>query len=446
MNVLAEMGIVQWRCRPDKPAHDSEAVAVSVQAMSTNSSQMPDDVYSLDSSFDSNSLNQSGIPPQDTSATAPNGFSGSLRGALEQSIANKKRAANTSKDSQSTPNKGQTISAQKEESQQSVTPNSAVVSEPDIESMSVAAQVSSGSDESAGNNNSSANQSSPLGQVTPSDDAPQSNIKSLSTKTLNTNKKPSSDKEPSTQPSPITEQIDEIKPLDISSLLPPEDDTAGTEEAINYEMSSASVSEDESAMFYAQEPLTAEPAGRDLSSLDWPMLQSMIETNEHCPSCGLGNVHLGSGNQSADWMFIIDVPNSREITAQQLFAGRAGQLFDAMLLAIGLDRKVVYTSSVFKCAPTKDLHISSQCDELIHQQIKLIAPKVVVTLGELAAQAIIKSNSPLDALRMGDQRCFRSQTQIVPTVSPAQMLDDPRLKVNAWDDLKKAMNIVKTGI
>jgi len=73
-------------------------------------------------------------------------------------------------------------------------------------------------------------------------------------------------------------------------------------------------------------------------------------------------------------MFVIDAPNSTEIEGKTFFTGRAGQLFDAMLLALGLSREQVYCSSVFKCAPTDDLSITSQCDAMVLRQIELVAP------------------------------------------------------------------------
>jgi len=182
---------------------------------------------------------------------------------------------------------------------------------------------------------------------------------------------------------------------------------------------------------------------RDLSNVGWPDLQKLIETNEHCPSCGWGNAYLGAGQQDADWMFIIDAPNSRDIQAKALFSGRAGQLFDAMLNALGLDRERVYSTSVFKCAPTDDLSVTPQCDELVHRQIQLVSPKVVVTFGEFAAQSVIKSNSPLPSLRsVQGQHCFRSTTLVVPTYSPTEMLDDASLKAHVWADLKQALSLV----
>jgi DNA polymerase len=191
---------------------------------------------------------------------------------------------------------------------------------------------------------------------------------------------------------------------------------------------------------------TSEPSepGNDISSFNWQDLQNLFKRYSYCSSCSPSNSVLGSGSVNANWMFVCDAPNSREVQAQQLLAGRAGVLFDAMLAALNLDRELVYTTSVFKCAPTEDLKTVAQCNEMLHRQIELVQPKVVVTFGEFAAQAVIKANDSLDVLRQSRQQCFRSNTVIVPTYSPKEMLDDASLKALVWQDLKKCLALIET--
>ena len=177
-------------------------------------------------------------------------------------------------------------------------------------------------------------------------------------------------------------------------------------------------------------------------TIEWGDLDDRIKTNEHCPSCGWGNAFLGSGNQQADWLFIVDAPNMRDIEAKSMFSGRAGQLFEAMLSAIGLDREQVYATSVFKCAPTDDLSANPQCESIVRQQIRLVAPQIIITFGEFAAQSIIKSNLALKDLRLNDHSSIASNTPIIPTYSPSQMLDDTSLKALVWQDLKKSLRLV----
>ena len=97
--------------------------------------------------------------------------------------------------------------------------------------------------------------------------------------------------------------------------------------------------------------------------------------------------------------------------------------------------------SIFKCAPTDDLSITPQCDALVLRQIELVSPKVVISFGEFASQALLKSNSMLEVLRDNEQRCFRTQKIIIPTYTPQEMLDDSTLKAKVWSDLKKAIRL-----
>jgi len=179
----------------------------------------------------------------------------------------------------------------------------------------------------------------------------------------------------------------------------------------------------------------------NVDQLDWPELTQLIISGTQCKSCDEHNSLLGSGSQTADWLFISDAPSSKEVAAGVLFDGRSGQLFEAMLYVLGLDRSKVYCSSIFKCAPTDDFSSSPQCEEWVYQQIRLVKPKVVVTFGEFVAQTLLKSNEPLARLRENTQTCLRSNITVIPTYSPREMLDDPGLKVQVWADLKKAMRL-----
>lgn len=184
-------------------------------------------------------------------------------------------------------------------------------------------------------------------------------------------------------------------------------------------------------------------AADPLVNLDWQGLQAQISSDPHCPSCGPHNALLGAGNPNANWVFVVDAPSLREVEAGHLLVGRAGQLFEAMLHALQLSRSEIYTTSVFKCAPSDDLSVVATCDKLLFRQIELIEPRVVVTFGEFAAQSIIKSNDALQVLRTKEQYCYRTKVPIVPTHSPAEMLEDLALKSQVWTDLKKCMSLAQ---
>ena len=194
-----------------------------------------------------------------------------------------------------------------------------------------------------------------------------------------------------------------------------------------------------------QAPLTdqATISSDPLGLLDWQGLQSVIDGQTQCHSCGAANASLGSGDANANWLFVSDAPNGVDLQSQQLFSGRAGQLYEAMLLAVGLDRASVYTTSVFKCAASDDLSVVPTCDKLLHRQIELVQPRVIVTFGEFATQSVARSNESLEQLRSQDLMCHRSKVPIVASYSLLQLLDQPPLKAGAWQDLKKCIAITR---
>ncbi len=182
-------------------------------------------------------------------------------------------------------------------------------------------------------------------------------------------------------------------------------------------------------------------ASSSLMTLDWQGLQALVDGQSHCDSCGIGNSVLGAGDYDANYLFVCDAPASPDVELGQLLSGRAGQLYEAMLLAIGMARESVYTTSVFKCVASGDLNAVPNCDKLLQRQVQLIQPKVIIALGEFAAQSIAKSNEVLTTLREQDLACHHTKVPIVATFSPLQLLDEPLLKAGAWSDLKKCMAI-----
>lgn len=177
---------------------------------------------------------------------------------------------------------------------------------------------------------------------------------------------------------------------------------------------------------------------------DWSSLIALLSDGENCSSCADASSILGDGNPSADWMFVFDSPTRRDIEQQKLLTGRVGQLFDAILLALDLDRDAIYLSSIFKCPPAENVTQNlAQCDSLLEHQLKLVQPKVVISFGEFTAQALVKSNETLDQLRQQEHRCFNQPASVVPTYSLMQMLDTPILKERVWDDLKSAQQLIK---
>lgn len=185
------------------------------------------------------------------------------------------------------------------------------------------------------------------------------------------------------------------------------------------------------------------PTLNPMAELDWQGLQGLIDDQNQCQSCGSANSILGSGDPKADWLFVTDAPTSMDLESQQMFSGRAGQLYEAMLLAVGQNRDSVYTSSVFKCATSDNISVIPSCEKLLQRQIELIQPKVVIAFGEFAAQSVVKSNEGLESLRSQELRCYQTKVRVVVSYSPWQLLDQPSLKAGAWSDLKKCLAITR---
>lgn len=171
----------------------------------------------------------------------------------------------------------------------------------------------------------------------------------------------------------------------------------------------------------------------------WQDLRQLLLGDALCNSCKQTTPLLGEGDLQAEWMFVIDAPTTADISNQRLLSGRAGQLFDAMLAAAGLSRETIYLTSVFKCPPSKA--VSAQCGTLVHRQLSLIKPRVLMLMGEFASQSILRTNDKLDILRTKEQSCLGGQTAAITSYSPAQLLENPVLKAQVWQDLKKCLRL-----
>jgi len=179
-----------------------------------------------------------------------------------------------------------------------------------------------------------------------------------------------------------------------------------------------------------------------IDQLDWQGLQAIINQGSHCQTCDSSKSILGGGDALADWMFISDAPSQADLHEHGVFSGRAGKLYEDMLLAVGLDRSLVYTTSVFKCVVPVDRSLSPNCDNLLQRQIALVQPKIIVVFGEFAAQSVLRSNESFETLRAQDNIFYQTQTPVVASYSPIQLLENVELKAGAWQDLKKCLAIV----
>jgi DNA polymerase len=164
-----------------------------------------------------------------------------------------------------------------------------------------------------------------------------------------------------------------------------------------------------------------------------------------CTRCrlhkGRTNLVFGVGNVNADLMFVGEGPGADEDAKGEPFVGRAGQLLNNMISAMGIKREDVYIANVVKCRPpsnrTPEKDECDTCSPFLMRQIDVIKPKVIVALGAVAAKNLLAVNDSMANLR-GRWYDFRDSKLLV-TYHPAYLLRDPRQKKEAWKDLQMVM-------
>lgn len=190
------------------------------------------------------------------------------------------------------------------------------------------------------------------------------------------------------------------------------------------------------------------PPPREVGAMDWSVL---ARTVAGCTRCGLHATRtqtvFGVGNREARWLFIGEAPGADEDRQGEPFVGRAGQLLNAMIEAVGLKREDVYIANVLKCRPPgnrdpQPIEVES-CEPYLMRQIELIHPRLIVALGRHAAHSLLKTEAPLTRLR-GQRLAYRG-TPLVVTFHPAYLLRNPIDKRRAWDDLCLARKIVEAA-
>lgn len=200
------------------------------------------------------------------------------------------------------------------------------------------------------------------------------------------------------------------------------------------------------------------PQGADLSGLGWAALEDAIRA---CTQCDLSRRRQqavpGMGDRSPDWLIVGEAPGEEEDRQGLPFVGRAGQLLDRMLAAMGLTREQkVYIANVIKCRPPQNRNPDpveiAQCTPYLLRQVELLQPKVILAMGRFAAQTVLAQGGAFDAdtLRQMPLGKLRGQVHevtlagqrlpVVVTYHPAYLLRSPAEKAKAWADLCLAMD------
>ncbi len=167
---------------------------------------------------------------------------------------------------------------------------------------------------------------------------------------------------------------------------------------------------------------------------------------------GRKQIVFGVGNPRAELMFVGEGPGADEDAQGEPFVGRAGQLLNNMIKAMGLRREDVYIANVVKCRPpgnrTPERDECDTCSPFLMRQIAVIKPKVIVALGAVAAKNLLAINAPMSELRgrfydfmpagVRNDPSWQG-ARLAVTYHPAFLLRDPRQKGEAWKDLQMVM-------
>jgi uracil-DNA glycosylase family 4 len=192
----------------------------------------------------------------------------------------------------------------------------------------------------------------------------------------------------------------------------------------------------------------AAPALPAIATLDWPALQQRVSECTACPELAANRSQtvFGIGNREADWMIIGEAPGADEDKQGEPFVGRAGQLLNAMLNAVGLKREQVYIANVLKCRPPNNRdprpEEAAACEAFLKRQIALVQPKVILVVGRIAAQNLLKVETPIGKLR-GSVHRYDGTIPLVVTYHPAYLLRSPSEKRKSWADLCLARSLLE---
>jgi DNA polymerase len=222
-------------------------------------------------------------------------------------------------------------------------------------------------------------------------------------------------------------------------------ESAGAADGENEARAGITTTEQENAAIPPRKPITQPPANSTVVEDRVSALRAIREDIGDCTRCALhkgrNKIVFADGDPNARLMFVGEGPGADEDAQGLPFVGRAGQLLNNMIGAMGLKREEVYIANVVKCRPpqnrTPEPDEANTCSPFLFRQIEVVRPEVIVALGATAATYLLGQRQPLAGLR-GRVHSFRG-TKLIVTYHPAFLLRDPRQKKEAWADLQIAM-------
>lgn len=200
-------------------------------------------------------------------------------------------------------------------------------------------------------------------------------------------------------------------------------------------------------LWSSREPYIETAAAADgMPLLRWDELQQQVANCTRCPlHKSRTQTVFGVGNTEADWLVIGEAPGVEEDRRGEPFVGRAGLLLNEMLRAAGLARDDVYIANILKCRPPENRDPQAAevecCAPYLERQVEMIAPRLILAVGRVAAQNLLGVDSPVGRLRGRVHRYGASGIPLVVTYHPAYLLRSPSQKRKAWDDLLLALDV-----
>jgi|WetSurMetagenome_2_1015567.scaffolds.fasta_scaffold66081_2 uracil-DNA glycosylase len=190
----------------------------------------------------------------------------------------------------------------------------------------------------------------------------------------------------------------------------------------------------------ATAPLHAYPAEPWISADNIPTLNQAINT---CMKCGLGKTRtkfvFGVGNPKAEVVVVGEAPGADEDAQGEPFVGRGGQLLNKILESIQFKREEVFICNILKCRPPNNRDPQPEeiefCEPYLWKQLELIKPKMILCVGRIAGQSLLKTNASLTLLR-GKVHDYRGIPLMV-TYHPAALLRNPNWKRPCWEDVQQ---------
>ena len=185
--------------------------------------------------------------------------------------------------------------------------------------------------------------------------------------------------------------------------------------------------------------------GQTYPNEPWVSASALENLNDQicgCLKCSLGKTRInfvfGVGNPHADVVVIGEAPGADEDAQGEPFVGRAGQLMNKILEAVQFKREEVYICNILKCRPPNNRDPMPEeielCEPYLWKQLEIIKPKMILCLGRIAGQALLKTNDTLTSLR-GRFHDYRG-IKLMVTYHPAALLRNPNWKKPTWEDVQ----------